>query len=147
MEIKGAAIRPLKTEDLNAVIEIDKKVLGRERSQFWQDKLELLAKKSPLPSLVAEADGKVVGFILAEASGWEFGIPDTVGMIHTFGVEPSYQHKGIGSLMMREMISYLKKVGVESIYEPVNWRDFDMLKFLSKFGFGRGDLIYLELKL
>lgn len=145
-EIKDVQIRPLKKEDLNAIIEIDKKVLGQPRSEYWQMKLELLQSRSHLPSLVATINGKAVGFILGEASGWEFGIPDTVGWIHTIGVEPAFQKKGVARKLVQEMIVHLKKVGVSTIYILVNWRDWDLLKFFNKAGFERGDMINLELR-
>jgi len=145
-EIKDAQIRPLRKGDLNAIVEIDKKVLGLSRSEYWQMKIELLQSRSHLPSLVATINDNVVGFILGEASGWEFGIPDTVGWIHTIGVDPAAQKKGVARKLLHEMIMHLKKVGVTSIYVLVSWRDWDLLKFLDSAGFSRGDMINLELK-
>jgi ribosomal protein S18 acetylase RimI-like enzyme len=145
-EIKDTKIRVLKKGDLDAIIEIDREVLGRARPEYWQMKVELLQSRSPIASLVATSNGKVVGFILGEASGWEFGIPDTVGWIHTIGVTPAFQKKGVARLLVKEMIAHLKKVGVNSIYILVNWRDWDLLKFFEKGGFTRGDMMNLELK-
>jgi ribosomal protein S18 acetylase RimI-like enzyme len=145
-EIEYSQIRPLRKEDLNAIVEIDKKVLGRSRAEYWQMKIELLQSRSHLPSLVAIINNNVVGFILGEACGWEFGIPDTVGWIHTIGVDPAVQKKGVARKLLQEMIVHLKKVGVTSIYVLVNWRDWDLLKFLSSAGFSRGDMINLELQ-
>ncbi|HLA28711.1 MAG TPA: GNAT family N-acetyltransferase, partial [Syntrophales bacterium] len=105
-----------------------------------------LQSRSHLPSLVATINDNVVGFILGEASGWEFGIPDTVGWIHTIGVDPAAQKKGVARKLLHEMIVHLKKVGVTSIYVLVSWRDWDLLKFLDSAGFSRGDMINLELK-
>jgi len=39
-----------------------------------------------------------------------------------------------------------KKVGVDTIYTLVNWRTWDLLRFFDKMGFGRGDMINLELE-
>ncbi len=145
-EIKDIAIRTLKREDANALVEIDMKLLGKRRPQYWEMKIELLEHRAPIASLVAEMDGKVVGFVLGDASGWEFGIPDTTGWIDSIGVDPGYQKRGIGQALVRAAISHMKKVGVGTIYGLVNWRDWDMLKFLNKIGFTRGDMINLELK-
>ncbi len=62
----------------------------------------------------------MVGFILGDASGWEYGVPDTVGWIDTIGVHP--------------------------IYTFVNCRDWGLLQFFDAMGFQRGDMINLELK-
>lgn len=146
-EIKDITIRTLKREDMDALVEIDRKVLGCKRPEYWQIKLELLENRSPIASLVAEMEGKVVGFVLGDASGWEFGVPNTVGWIDTIGVDPAYQNKGIARELVREVIGSLKKVGVGTIYTLVSWRDWDLLKFFDRIGFSRGDMINLELKI
>jgi len=145
-EVKDITIRTLKRGDLAALVEIDNKLIGQLRPQYWEMKLELLEQRAPIASLVAEMDGKVVGFVLGDASGWEFGVPDTTGWIDTIGVDPAYQSKGVGRSLVKEAIAHMKKVGVGKIYVLVNWRDWDMLKFLNQIGFTRGDMINLELK-
>ncbi len=77
--------------DLDAIVEIDRKVLGKEREEYWRSKIERLNSSGPLPCLVAEIDGKVIGVVMGEVSGWEFGVPDTIGWISTIGVDPAYQ--------------------------------------------------------
>jgi predicted N-acetyltransferase YhbS len=77
--LTGLNIRPLAMRDLNAIVDIDRKVLGKARTDYWENKIELSNTHYPLSCLVAEMDGKVVGVILGEVSGWEFGIPDTIG--------------------------------------------------------------------
>ncbi len=145
-EIKDVTIRTFKATDLHALVQIDGKLLGKSRPDYWHQKMEMLEHRPPIASLVAEMDGKVVGYITGDASGWEFGIPGTVGWFETIGVDPAYQHHGIASTLLQEMVANLKKVGVTTIYTLVNWRDWDLLKFLDKAGFGRGDMINLELK-
>ncbi len=146
MSTQEPIIRIMKEEDLNKIIEIDKKVLGERRPDYWERKTEIAGKKSPLPSLVAEIEGEVVGFILGSSSGWEHGIPNNIGWIDTIGVDPSYQKKGIGRMLMKELLNYMKKVDVNTVYTLVNWRDGDLLRFFNASGFDRGDMINLELK-
>lgn len=45
------------------------------------------------------------------------------------------------------MRSMFKKVGVDTIYLFVNWRQWDLLEFFDKMQFKRGDMINLELKI
>lgn len=143
--MKQVTVRAMRPTDLEAIVEIDKMVLGRERGEYWEMKTELAARRSAVANLVAEAEGKVVGFILGEASFWEYGIPDTTGYIDTIGVNPQFQHRGVASTLLREMVDHLRKVGVARIYTYVNWRDGDLLSFFSKTGFQRGDMVNLEL--
>lgn len=86
--MKEANVRVMRLDDLQAIIAIDRKVLKHERPEYWSLKLELAQKRSAVASLVAEVEGKVVGFILGDASGWEYGIPDTIGYIDTIGIDP-----------------------------------------------------------
>jgi predicted N-acetyltransferase YhbS len=145
-EIKNITIRTLKPGDLNALVEIDRKVLGHVRRKYWQAKIGTLERQTAIVSLVAVMNGNVVGFILGAASGWEFGIPTEVGWIDTIGVDPEFQNKGIARELFKEMVAHLKKVGVEKIYTFIYWRDWELLKFWDKMGFNRGEMINLELK-
>jgi predicted N-acetyltransferase YhbS len=145
--MENVKIRTLKKNDLEAIVGIDEKVLGENRDNYWEKKLELMNLKSSQISLVAEVEGKVVGFILGDVSGWEFGVPDTIGWIDTIGVEPVYQKKGLATALAQELIRNLKALGVRAIYTLVSWNDWDLLQFFHAMGFTRGDMINLELKI
>ncbi len=146
--LTGLNVRPLAMRDLDAIVEIDRKVLGKARTDYWENKIELSNTHYPLSCLVAEMDGKVVGVILGEVSGWEFGIPDTVGWVSTIGVDPAYQHQGIAERLTQDFVKNVKSVGVNILYTLVNWNDWDLLKFFRATGFARGgEMINLELKI
>jgi ribosomal protein S18 acetylase RimI-like enzyme len=154
-------IRVLDENDLDALVGIDKKVLGKERRDFWKRKIAY-AGIYPRPALVAEVEGKVVGFILGYVSGWEFGVPDTVGWIDTLGVDPAYQRRGIGRALFKALIESFKrsgteetpeakkveeqKAGVNVVYTLTSWNDWDLLQFYHAMGFQKGEMLNLELK-
>ncbi len=140
-------IRALDYRDLEDIIEIDKAILGKERPEYWQMKIELSEHRSPMASLVAEVEGKVVGFIIGDISGWEYGVPDTVGWIDTIGVHPDYQKRGIATMLFKEVIANLKKIGVNTVYTFVDWRSWELLRFFERMGFEKGDMIHLQLRL
>jgi predicted N-acetyltransferase YhbS len=145
--MENVKIRVLRKEDLDAIVEIDERVLGENRRNYWERKLELMNNKASQISLVAELEGRVVGFILGDISGWEFGVPETIGWIDTIGVEPAYQKKGLATALARELVQNLKSFGVKTIYTLVSWNDWDLLQFFHAMGFSRGDMINLELKI
>jgi ribosomal protein S18 acetylase RimI-like enzyme len=145
--LKNVIIRTLKKDDLNAIVGIDERVLGENRRNYWERKLELMNDRSSQISLVAEVEGEVQGFILGDVSGWEFGVPETVGWIDTIGIDPAYQKKGLASALSRELIQNLKALRVKTIYTLVSWNDWDLLQFFHAMGFTRGDMINLELKI
>ena len=145
--LENVKIRPLKKEDLDAIVKIDEKVLGENRKNYWERKLEWMDNTSSQISLVAEVGGEVVGFILGDVSGWEFGVPETIGWMDTIGVVPIYQKKGVATALAHELIKNLKAIGVRTIYTLVSWNDWDLLQFFHAMGFTRGDMINLELKI
>jgi ribosomal protein S18 acetylase RimI-like enzyme len=136
-------IRPMRDEDLERIIEIDYQILGVRRPDFWMEKIELLKKKSHLPPLVAETGNKVIGFILGEASSWEYVVPENIGWIDTLGIDPAYQRKGVAKMLAGEMIAAMENIGVNTVYTLVDWRDGDILQFLNHMGFKRGNMINL----
>ncbi len=139
-------IRPMTVGDLDAIVEIDRKVIGKLRPDYWK-KIVPQSPAYPFSSLVAEYEGKVIGFVVGEVSGWEFGVPDTTGWLSIIGVDPDYQHRGVARKLSREFVKNLKAIGVGVIYTLVNWNDWDLLKFFRAMGFSRGgDMINLELK-
>jgi predicted N-acetyltransferase YhbS len=145
--LENVKIRALKTEDLGAIVKVDERVLGESRKNYWERKLKLMNNKSSQISLVAEVEGEVVGFILGDVSGWEFGVPETIGWMDTIGVDPAYQKKGVATALAHELVKNLKAIGVRTIYTLVSWNDWDLLQFFHAMGFTRGDMINLELKI
>jgi ribosomal protein S18 acetylase RimI-like enzyme len=142
------SIRPLTIDDLDAIVEIDRKVLGQARQDYWRKEMKFPTPPYPRSGLAAEVEGRVIGFILGEVSGWEFGVPETVGWISTIGVDPDYQHRGVARRLSQEFIQNFRAFGVKVVYTLVNWSDWDLLKFYRAMGFTRGgDMINLELKI
>jgi ribosomal protein S18 acetylase RimI-like enzyme len=141
------SVRQLTKDDLDSIVEIDTKVLGEARRDYWVTKIIKQAEtRPPDASLVSEIDGKVVGFILGEVSGWEFKVPNNIGWIDTIGIDPDYQNRGIAKVLANALVANLKSYGVDTIYTLVNWNDWDLLQFFHAMGFSRGDMINLVLK-
>jgi predicted N-acetyltransferase YhbS len=147
MEREFVKIRSLDYKDIDEIVEIERLILGKNRRKYWLMKIDLLEERSPMTSLVAEVEGKVVGFIIAEVAGWEYGVPDTVALIETIGVHPDYQKKGIATSLFRKLIDNLRKIGVNTVYTFVEWRSWDLLRFFAKMGFDKGDMIHLTFRI
>lgn len=163
MVLEKVKIRVLDENDLDAIVEIDERILGKERRAFWKRKIAY-SGIFPRPALVAELDGKVVGFILGYVSGWEFGVPDCVGWIDTLAVDPTCQRNGIGRTMFLALIDIFRRSGCEEgtetmdtgkakvegvnvIYTLANWNDWDLLQFYNAMGFKKGEMLNLEFKI
>ena len=138
-------IRTMLPSDLDRIIDIDIKVLGKPRPEYWKLKFELLETSAQESSLVAEIDGRIVGFIIGGVSRWEYGIPENIGWIDTIGVDPACQRKGIAKILFAEMTRRLGQAGVDKINTFVKRLDWKLLKFFEGLGFQQGDMINLEM--
>ena len=140
-------IRLMKAEDFDAVVGIDEKVLKTSRPEYYEMKFEKLFKSSDyLPtSLVAEEkDGTVVGFVMGVLYMGEYGIFREEATLDTIGVDPSYQHRGIGNQLIDEFMDHLKKLGVQKINSLVDWNDSKLIHFFSANQFSPSKSINLE---
>ena len=140
-------IRLMKVEDFDAVVEIDEKLFRTSRREYHEMKFEkLFHSKDYLPvSLVAEnEDGKVVGFVMGEVFMGEYGIFQEAATLDTIGVDPGYQHGGIGKQLIDEFIDHLKRVGVKKLTTLIDWNYSRMIRFFSENRFSPSKTINLE---
>jgi len=140
-------VRLMKVADFDAVVRIDEKVLKASRSDYYRLKFETLVQSPDyLPtSLVAEEeDGMVVGFVMGELYIGEYGITQKKATLDTIGVDPDYQHKGIGEQLVNEFIDHLRALGVQSITTLVDENDSKLMHFFSAKQFSPSKTINLE---
>ena len=140
-------IRLMKAEDFDAVVRIDEKVLKAPRPEYYELKFEKLfeSKDYLLASLVAEeADGTVVGFVMGELYMGEYGIFQEAATLDTIGVDPEYQHRGIGKQLINEFMDHLRHVGVKKVNTLVDWNDSELTRFFSANQFSPSKTINLE---
>ncbi|MGD9365772.1 MAG: GNAT family N-acetyltransferase [Desulfobacteraceae bacterium] len=147
MSEKAIKIRLMEDNDLDAVVQIDEKIMKSSRLEYYQLKFERLFKSSdylPTSFVAEEENGSVVGFLMGELYMGEFGIFQEVASLDTIGVDPAYQHMGIGKQLMNEFIDHLKQIGVNRINTLVNWNDSNLIRFFSANQFSPSKTISLE---
>ncbi len=147
MNESAIKIRLMKAEDFDAVVAIDEKVLRTSRLEYYEMKFEkLFESKDYLPvSLVAEKeDSTVIGFVMGEIYMGEYGIFHEEATLDTIGVDPDYQHQGIGKQLINEFLDHLKKVGVQKLNTLVDWNDSKLIHFFSTNQFSPSKTINLE---
>ncbi|MDO9580471.1 MAG: GNAT family N-acetyltransferase [Bacteroidales bacterium] len=140
-------IRLMKVDDFNAIVQIDQKVLKASRSEYYRLKFETFVQSTDfLPtSLVAEEnDGTVVGFIMGQLYIGEYGITQKKATLDTIGVDPDYQHKGIGEQLINEFMDHLRTLGVQKIDTLVDENDSKLTRFFSANQFSPSKTINLE---
>ncbi len=147
MKESAITIRLMRTDDFDAVVRIDEKVRNASRPEYYEMKFEKLFKtRDYLPaSLVAEKeDGTVVGFVMGELYMGEYGIFQEEATLDTIGVDPDYQHMGIGKQLIDEFIDHLQKTGVQKIHTLVDWNNSKLIHFFSANRFVPSRTINLE---
>ncbi len=139
-------IRLMKADDFDAVVGIDEKVVKASRLEYYKLKFEkLVQSRDYVPtSLVAVKDGTVVGFIMGELYIGEYGISHEKATLDTIGVDPDYQHKGIGEQLINEFMDHLRTLGVRKINTLVDWNDSRLIHFFSANQFSPSKTINLE---
>jgi ribosomal protein S18 acetylase RimI-like enzyme len=143
-------IRVMRGSDLGPVTDIDYKVFGQRRPEYYERKIaEVLDEESGrlVTSLVAEVDGEVVGFMMGSVYLGEFGIPESIAYIDTIGVDPEYQRQGIAGYLLDEFKTTVGKAGVKKVHTLVNWANTDLLGFFADQGFVAANTLNLKFDL
>jgi predicted N-acetyltransferase YhbS len=130
MSKNNVKVRLMEAEDFDAIVQIDERVLGSSRIDYYRLKFEkLVQSKDHVPSsLVAEAEGKVVGFVMGELYIGEFGL-SREATLDTIGVDPTYQNKGIGRLLIQEYMDHVKTLGIQKVNTLVDEKDSELVSF------------------
>jgi ribosomal protein S18 acetylase RimI-like enzyme len=144
--LRPIKIRKLLLKDLPRVVEIQeiitKTKAGPKKRAFLREHMQ----KEGDVSLVALAEGQVVGYIISEILTNSFGL-DQGGWIENFGVLPQYMGQGIGRALAAHLFETYKKKKIGEIYTAVRWDSVDLLSFFKSIGFDRSNFINLYKKL
>lgn len=147
---EDVGIRVMRESDLAPVTDIDHKVFGKRRPEYYERKIaEVLDQESGrlVTSLVAEVGGKVAGFVMGSVYLGEFGIPESIAYLDTIGVDPDFQRQGIAGYLLDEFNTTVQKAGATKVHTLVNWADTDLLGFFANRGFGASNTFNLKLDL
>lgn len=138
-------IRGLSADDLNALITIDRRITGRDRTEYFQRKVEEALHDSDVRvSLVAERGGQPVGFIMARVDLGSFGRMETTAIIDTLGVDPDDRDQGIGRALLSQLFANLATLRIERVRSVVDWQNRDLLAFLDHCGFAPSQELCFE---
>jgi ribosomal protein S18 acetylase RimI-like enzyme len=148
LEAQTVVVRRLRPADLGAVVALDAKNTGRIRDAYFRVKLaQNLAETGIQISLAAELQGAFVGFLLARVFYGEFGTPEPVAVLDTFGVHPDFRGRGVGRALLGQLRTNLHGLGIPRLRTDVGWDDQDLLGFFHHEGFRPAPILCLELDL
>ena len=135
-----ADVRSLSAKDLEAVVRIDRRLTGRDRSAYMKHRLEeALADSGIRVSLVARIENSVAGYLMASADYGDFGRAEPVAIIDTIGVDPGFAHRGVGHALLSQLLINLGALRIERVETVLAKENLDLLAFFYAAGFGPSD--------
>lgn len=130
--------------DLAEIIDLDARVTGFARADFWDELFRRRDTSDTLCVLVATGAGKIIGYALGEVRSWPVRAPPC-GWLYAIGVDERYRLQKCGSTLMTELISRFKRSGVGVIRTVINMDDHLLMSFLRSFGMAAGPFVELEM--
>ncbi len=131
-----ADVRGLRRDDLEDVVRIDRKLVGRERREYIGHMLdEALGDSGVRVSLAAHADGMLAGYLMARCDYGDFGRTEPVAVLDTIGVHPDFARRHVASALLSQLFLNLHALRVERVETIVAPDNFALLGFLYRSGF------------
>ncbi len=138
-------VRPVEPTDLDAIVKIDEKLSGQTRKEYWRRRLEVGSLRPPWMSLVAETDGRVVGFVFGWVGESEFGIAGPTAWLDLIGVDPPYRGRGVGQALVGRFVTSASELrAVQKVSTLIDLGQEDIREFFLRLGFRHGPMIQME---
>ena len=129
-------VRAMRPEDLPQIVRIDREITGRDRKAYIAGKLDEAMDDSAIRvSLTARIDDAIVGYLMARADLGDFGRTEPVAVLDTIGVDPAYEHRGIGHALVSQLFVNLGALQIDRVETVVAPSDLALLGFLYDCGF------------
>jgi len=145
MSRSGINVRPIEPSDLDAIAQIDEKLSGQVRKDYWQRRLDIAVLRPPWMSLIAETDGRPVGFLFGWVGESEFGIARPTGWVDLIGVAPPYRGRGVAQALLRRFVDSGRELrAIERVATLIDLGQADVREFFTRVGFHHGPMIHME---
>ena len=145
MSRSDIVVRPVEPTDLDAIVRIDEKLSGQTRKEYWRRRLEIGSLRPPWMSLVAETDGRVVGFLLGWVGESEFGIAGPTAWLDLIGVDPPYRGRGVGQALVGRFVTSASELrAIQKVSTLIDLGQADIREFFLRLGFRHGPMIQME---
>ena len=107
-------------------------------SSDTREELERVLQRNPNLFLIGKLDNKVISVV----SG---GFDGRRGYVHHLAVDPDYQKKGYGKMIMDDLIEKFRKIGVHKIHLFIEKYNKNVVEFYRNLGWEiRDDLIMMS---
>lgn len=134
-------IRPYLPEDTQAILDVinynilNSTALYDYKIRTFEQQQNILEEKinKHFPVVVAELDGQVLGFGMYSEFRFREAYKFTVE--HSVYVDESFHGKGIGKLLLQELITLAKKQKLHTMIAVIDSENQSSVEFHEKFGF------------
>lgn len=138
-------VRPLRPDDLDRVIAIDRAHTGSARRRFMEKRLAASqATPEDFIFVGVERDGALVGFALGRVLHGEFGLVEPVAVLDAMGVDPRSQEHGYGHALMAGLLKVVRRKGARQLHSQAEWTSHGLLRFFDSMGFTLAPRVVLE---
>ena len=112
-------VRDVRRSDLPAVVEIDARITGLPKPDYWAGILKRYGGRRSGQGgqrffLVAQADKAVQGYVVGEIRDWEFG-STPCGWVFGIGVRPQARLAGTGTQLLDAICARFRDGGVDKV--------------------------------
>ncbi|MEW6690425.1 MAG: GNAT family N-acetyltransferase [Pseudomonadota bacterium] len=140
-------IRGARRADLDQVVAIDAAITRLPKPAYWAGILRRYGGRKPQRFfLVAEAERRVLGYIVGEVRDWEFGSPPC-GWVFGIGVRPETRLAGIGTQLLEAIGAAFRRRGVRTVRTLLARDNALVLAFFRSQGMTAAPFIPLEKEL
>ena len=141
-------VRNVQAADLDQVAAIDLEITRLPKPGYWAG-IHLRyggGRRQQRFFLVAEAAGRIEGFVIGEVRDWEFGSPPC-GWVFAISVRPKARLAGIGSRLLEAICAGFRRQGVTKVRTLLSRDNPLILSFFRSQGLTAAPFIPLELDL
>jgi ribosomal protein S18 acetylase RimI-like enzyme len=142
-------VRELRQDDIDRVVRIDALHTGAANRRYWKRAFDDFLRPDPerqRVGLAAEAEGRLIGYLLGEVRAFEFG-SEACGWVFAVGVDPAHTRRDVGSTLLSEICGRFKDAGITAVRTMVRRNDVPVLAFFRANGFVGGSFVQLEVDL
>ena len=107
-------------------------------SSDTKEELERIVQRNPQLFLIGKIDEKLISVVIG-------GFDGRRGYVHHLAVDPDYQKKGYGKLMMDELMKKFRELGVHKVHLFIEKHNKAVVDFYRNLGWDiRDDLIMMS---
>ncbi|MCJ7650319.1 MAG: GNAT family N-acetyltransferase [Candidatus Lokiarchaeota archaeon] len=104
-----------------------------------KNEIERMLQRNPNLFLIGKIDNKVIGAVMG-------GFDGRRGYVHHLAIDPDYQRRGFGTMIIENLIKKFRKIGVHKVHLFIEKDNKELVEFYMNLGWEiRDDLIMMSL--